>query len=130
MANTPVPVTREEQYLSAIANGHGQVPETPFTRVEMYLDAILKNGGGGGSSGVQDIQIVGGHLMVTYATGEIEDKGEFAGNMNTATYDRDDSGVVDNAERVNGFSVNAEVPADVNDRVKAEVSDENLSLFK
>jgi hypothetical protein len=50
--------------------------------------------------------------------------------MSTAIYDTDDSGIVDNSEKVNGFSVNADVPSDVNDRVKASVDGETLSLVK
>lgn len=42
------PLTREEQYLAAIANGGGTVPPAPLTRVEQYLNAILQGGGGGG----------------------------------------------------------------------------------
>ena len=129
--NTPTPITRQEQYLNAIAGGVRKVPEKPITREEEYLAAILENGGGGGgTSGVQDINIVGGHLMVTMANGQVVDKGAFAGDMSTAVYDTDDSGVVDNSERVNGFTVDANVPADVNDRVKASVNNEKLSLFK
>lgn len=69
MAN---PVTREEIYLSAIADGEGSVPEPvtreekflakiagedvetpePITRKEKYLHEIAENGGGGGGSAV------------------------------------------------------------------------------
>lgn len=46
MPNIPdAPLTREEQYLAAIANGGGTVPEVPLTRVEQYLNAILQGGG-------------------------------------------------------------------------------------
>ena len=41
-------ITREEQYLSAIANGSTDVPE-PVTREEQYLYQIAVNGGGGGA---------------------------------------------------------------------------------
>ncbi len=43
------PITRVEQYLSAISGNETQVPERPITRVERYLAAILESGGGGGS---------------------------------------------------------------------------------
>ena len=46
--NIPTPVTRREQYLSAIAGEDHGVPESPITREEQYLQAILDNGGGGG----------------------------------------------------------------------------------
>lgn len=47
-----VPYTRKEQYLNAIATGDtDNLPETPYTREEMYLDAIARNGGGGGGGG-------------------------------------------------------------------------------
>lgn len=44
------PETREEQYLSAIAQvtPATQIPEEPLTRIEAYLDKIVENGGGGG----------------------------------------------------------------------------------
>lgn len=46
------PLTREEQYLSAIAGvtPSSNIPEKPLTRIEAYLDEIVKNGGGGGGS--------------------------------------------------------------------------------
>ena len=46
------PLTREEQYLSAIAGvtEASEIPEKPLTRIEAYLDKIVENGGGGGSS--------------------------------------------------------------------------------
>lgn len=47
------PVTRLEQYLSALAGNSSKIPEKPVTRIEQYLDAILKNGGGG-SGGTTD----------------------------------------------------------------------------
>lgn len=43
-------LTRREQYLAAIA-GEGEAPESPITREEQYLQAILDNGGGGGGGG-------------------------------------------------------------------------------
>lgn len=51
MANLPNPVTRKEQYLSAMAENTAQYPEEPITREEMYLDYLCKNGMGGGSGG-------------------------------------------------------------------------------
>lgn len=47
------PITREEQYLSAIAGvtAATEIPPEPLTRVEAYLDKIVKNGGGGGGGG-------------------------------------------------------------------------------
>ena len=47
------PLTREEQYLSAIAGvtSSSDIPEKPLTRIEEYLDKIVKNGGGGGGGG-------------------------------------------------------------------------------
>ena len=46
------PLTREEQYLSAIAGvtSSSDIPEKPLTRIEKYLNKIVENGGGGGSS--------------------------------------------------------------------------------
>ena len=47
------PETREEQYLSAIAQvtPATQIPPEPLTRVEAYLNKIVENGGGGGGGG-------------------------------------------------------------------------------
>lgn len=56
MPNIPdAPLTREEQYLAAIANGGGSVPPAPLTRVEQYLNAILQGGGGGGGSDLPSV---------------------------------------------------------------------------
>lgn len=45
------PMTRQEQYLDAIARGETDgMPAVPNTRMEMYLDAIARNGGGGGGA--------------------------------------------------------------------------------
>jgi len=85
-----------------------------------------KNVGGGN---ISDISIIDGHLIVTFSDGTTIDKGA-CGDMTKNTYDKDGLGVVDNSEKVNGFSVNADVPSDVNDRVKASVNDEILSLIK
>ena len=55
------PYTREEMYLNAAATGNTSgIPAQPLTRQEQYLDAIAKNGGGGGSTG-------GGVLRVNFA---------------------------------------------------------------
>lgn len=48
--DTPRPITRLEQYLSAMAGGSADVPDKPITRVEQYLAAILENGGSGGGT--------------------------------------------------------------------------------
>ena len=47
------PLTREEQYLSAIAGvtPSSDIPEKPLTRTEKYLNKIVENGGGGGGGG-------------------------------------------------------------------------------
>lgn len=47
------PLTREEQYLSAIAGvtSSSDIPPKPLTRVEEYLNRIVENGGGGGGGG-------------------------------------------------------------------------------
>ena len=50
------PITREEQYLSAIAGvtPATDIPPVPLTRVEKYLNKIVENGGGGGGGGTSD----------------------------------------------------------------------------
>lgn len=47
------PLTRVEQYLSAIAGvtSSSEIPEKPLTRIEEYLNKIVENGGGGGGGG-------------------------------------------------------------------------------
>lgn len=47
------PLTRKEQYLSAIAGvtPSSDIPEKPRTRTEKYLNKIVENGGGGGGGG-------------------------------------------------------------------------------
>lgn len=50
MTNIPDPVTRKEQYLSAIAGEDHGVPDKAVTREEKYLQAILESGGGGGGT--------------------------------------------------------------------------------
>lgn len=58
MPNIPeTPLTRKEQYLSAIAGTGANIPENPLTREEQYLAYIAENGsagggGGGGTAGV------------------------------------------------------------------------------
>ena len=51
MSVPETPYTRGEMYLSAIADGDsGGIPERPYTRKEMYLDAIAR----GDSSGIPE----------------------------------------------------------------------------
>ncbi len=40
------------------------------------------------------------------------------GDMNKATYDKNNNGIVDNAEKVNGHTVESDVPSDLNERIK------------
>lgn len=44
------PITRIEQYLSAVAGNSTEVPSKPITRIEQYLAAILESGGSGGTT--------------------------------------------------------------------------------
>lgn len=64
MSVPETPYTRKEMYLDAIARGESSgIPERPYTREEMYLDAIAKSGGGGGGGdfdAVVDISHTGG----------------------------------------------------------------------
>ena len=50
------PLTRVEQYLSAIAGvtSSSDIPEEPLTRIEAYLNKIIENGGGGGGTSDYD----------------------------------------------------------------------------
>lgn len=45
------PITREEKFLAKAGGQNVETPE-PITRKEMFLDAVAKNGGGGGTGGV------------------------------------------------------------------------------
>jgi hypothetical protein len=61
------PITRQERYLDAIANGTAEVPE-PITREEEYLAYIALNGGGGGGgtknyNALQNRPQVNGHTL-------------------------------------------------------------------
>ena len=52
MAELPKkPITRQEEYLNAIATGDPSGLPDPITREEIYLDYIAQNGGGGGGGG-------------------------------------------------------------------------------
>lgn len=55
MADLPNPVTREEQYLSTLAQNTDLYPDTPITREEQYLDYLCKNGIGGGTVNYNDL---------------------------------------------------------------------------
>ena len=46
---TVKPITREEKFLAKAGGQNVETPE-PITRKEMFLDAVAKNDGGGGSS--------------------------------------------------------------------------------
>ena len=50
------PLTRTEQYLSAIAGitPATDIPPVPLTRIEKYLNKIIENGGGGGGGGTSN----------------------------------------------------------------------------
>lgn len=56
MADLPNPITREEQYLSTLAQNTDLYPDTPITREEQYLDYLCKNGTGGGTVTPEQIQ--------------------------------------------------------------------------
>lgn len=50
--NLPIPYSRRELYLNAIAEGStNNIPENPISRIEMYLDYIARHGQGGSSTG-------------------------------------------------------------------------------
>lgn len=65
------PITRVEQYLSAIA-GETELPEiTPITRVEHYLAKIAEGGGGGGTGGggLKVVEMTASDTTVTMTAG-------------------------------------------------------------
>lgn len=51
------------------------------------------------------------HGAYYYTKDEIDDMLGTGGAMEKSTYDTNDSGVVDNCEKVNGKTVNSDVPA-------------------
>ena len=66
MAKPSEPLTREEQYLNAIANGNTVgIPDEPITREEQYLDAIAKKGGGGGGGGIYSLAVTDHVISLT-----------------------------------------------------------------
>lgn len=52
-----VPLTRTEQYLAKIAGQDVAIPNVPLTRQEQYLAYIAENGGGGGGDDVDPYAI-------------------------------------------------------------------------
>ena len=44
----PTPQSNVERYLSVIAGHGGEIPSEPTSRVEYFLNEIIKNGGIGG----------------------------------------------------------------------------------
>lgn len=61
------PLTREEQYLSAIAGvtPSSDIPEKPLTRIERYLNKIVENGGGGSGFEPTDEQLAAMNSGIT-----------------------------------------------------------------
>lgn len=61
------PLTREEEYLSAIAGvtASTEIPEKPLTRVEAYLDKIVENGGSGSGFEPTDAQLAAMNSGIT-----------------------------------------------------------------
>lgn len=57
MAETlPEPKSRKEQYLAKAAGMDTQIPAEPMSREEEYLNAIAQGGGGGGTSNFNDLE--------------------------------------------------------------------------
>ena len=61
------PLTREEQYLSAIAGvtEATEIPEMPLTRVEAYLNKIVENSSGGSGFEPTDSQLAAMNSGIT-----------------------------------------------------------------
>ena len=85
MAVPEKPITRKETFLAKAAGQDVPLPDDTLTREEAYLRAIAEGGGGGG-------------------TGD--------GDMKKSVYDKNNNGIVDNAEKVNNHTVEKDVPAD------------------
>lgn len=105
----------------------------------------IKSSGGGGESGITDISI-DAHNNLTYTKdGQTYTVGQLA-DMKKEVYDRDNSGIVDNAETANTHTVDTNVPADavftdtvyddtelrseVDNKVTASVNGEKLNIQK
>ena len=85
MADLPNPITREEQYLSTLAQNTDLYPDTPITREEQYLDYLCKNGIGGGTVTPEQIQAaVDQYLTENPVSGMTEEQIE---QLNQATED-------------------------------------------
>lgn len=61
------PLTREEQYLSAIAGvtSSSDIPDEPLTRIEEYLNKIVENGGSGSGFEPTDKQLAAMNSGIT-----------------------------------------------------------------
>ena len=61
------PLTRVEQYLSAIAGvtSSSDIPEEPLTRIEAYLNKIIENGSGGSGFEPTDDQLAAMNSGIT-----------------------------------------------------------------
>jgi hypothetical protein len=107
----------------------------------------IKGGGGGGSTGITDININQNNELTYTKDGQVHVVGTLAdGDMDKAVYDVDNPGKVDDAEKVNGKTVETSVPADavftdtvyddtelrneVDNKVSAEVTGEKLVFQK
>lgn len=82
------PITRQERYLDAIANGTTEVPE-PITREEEYLAYIALNGGGGGGgttnyNALQNKPQINGHTLTGNMTSsDLDISGTLSGLTDT-----------------------------------------------
>ena len=91
------PLTREEQYLSAIAGvtEKTEIPEKPLTRIEAYLDEIVKNGGGGSGFEPTDEQLAAMNSGITS-----EDVEQIETNKNNISKQQDTT-----AQGGNGYAI-------------------------
>ena len=97
--SVPVPQSNVEQYLSVMAGHSTEVPSEPTSRVDYFLDEIVKSGGAGGA---KDYRSLTNKPAINGA--------ELSGNKTAA-----DLGLVADTREVNGKPLSADVTLDKSD---------------
>lgn len=128
------PYTRKEMYLEAIATGDPSgIPETPYTREEMYLDEIARNGGGGGGG---DITVVSKSIGAngTYTAPSGKAYSPVTVDVPNSYAAGDEGKVVSNGELVAQtahakVTQNGTIDTTLNDSVEVEVSGGGGMIF-
>ena len=117
------PLTRTEQYLSAIAGvtPATDIPPVPLTRIEKYLNKIIENGGGGGGGG-GDITSANVTAMTDYEIAEEADAIETTDSLNEAI-GKLEKGVNDNETNISSLQ-------DKSDRIVMDSNETTILYFQ